>query len=156
SHPRATQAVPRRHRVRHRQRQGRGGQKPAYGDAGWAGTAAWPGDDVEEEWLMTAVATTTAAIETLADLLEYLGGVSPKRIRFRPAPGTATEEDVLAIHDHEDRVYELVYGVLVEKTMGLRESLLAIALASILWGFVRPRNLGLVTGADGTMRLVPG
>jgi Uma2 family endonuclease len=33
---------------------------------------------------------------------------------------------------------------------------LAIALASLLWSFVRQRNLGLVTGADGMMRLFPG
>ena len=105
---------------------------------------------------MTAVVTTTAAIDSLADLLEHLGGISPNRVRFRPAPGTATEKDVLAIHDREGRLYELVDGVLVEKAMGWRESFLAIALVSILRGFVRPRNLGLVTGADGTMRLVSG
>ncbi len=40
--------------------------------------------------------------------------------------------------------------------MGLRESFLAIALASILRGFVRPRNLGLVTGEAGMMRLMAG
>jgi Uma2 family endonuclease len=105
---------------------------------------------------MTSVSTPIAAIETLADLLEQLGGIAPERVRFRPAPGTATEEDVLAIHDREGRLYELVHGVLVEKAVGLRESLLAIALASLLRGFVRPRNLGLVTGADGMMRLFPG
>ena len=105
---------------------------------------------------MTSVSTPIAAIETLADLLEHLGGIAPERVRFRPAPGTATEEDVLAIHDREGRLYELVHGVLVEKAVGLRESLLAIALASLLRGFVRPRNLGLVTGADGMMRLLPG
>ena len=45
----------------------------------------------------------------------------------------------------------------MEKAVGLRESLLAIALASLLRGFVRLRwNLGLVTGADGMMRLFPG
>jgi Uma2 family endonuclease len=104
---------------------------------------------------MAAVATSTTTIETLADLLEHLGGISPNRVRFRPAPGTATEKDVLAIHDREGRLYELVDGVLVEKAVGLRESLLAIALASILRSFVRPRNLGLVTGADGMMRLFP-
>ena len=105
---------------------------------------------------MTSVSTPTATIETLADLLEQLGGIAPDRVRFRPAPGTATEKDVLAIHDHEGRLYELMHGVLVEKAVGLRESLLAIALASLLRGFVRPRNLGLVTGADGMMRLFPG
>lgn len=105
---------------------------------------------------MTSVPTPTVAIETLADLLEQLGGISPRRVRFRPAPGTATEKDVLAIHDHEGRLYELVDEVLVEKAMGLRESFLAIALAAILRNFVRPRNLGLITGADGMMRLFPG
>jgi Uma2 family endonuclease len=105
---------------------------------------------------MTAMATATAVIDNLADLLEYLGGIHPNRVRFRPAPGTATEKDVLAIHDHEDRLYELVDGVLVEKAVGLRESFLAIALASMLRGFVRPRNLGLVTGEAGMMRLMAG
>lgn len=103
---------------------------------------------------MTAVAT--AAITTLADLLEQLGGVSTDRIRVRPALGTATEEDVLALHDHEDRLYELVDGVLVEKAMGLRESLLAGALIEMLRGFVRSRNLGLVTAPDGMVRLAAG
>jgi hypothetical protein len=36
---------------------------------------------------MTAVASTGATIETLGDLLNRLGGVSPNRIRFRPSPG---------------------------------------------------------------------
>jgi hypothetical protein len=103
--------------------------------------------DLEKEWLITA--TATAAIDTLADLLEHLGGIHPNRVRFRPAPGTATEKDVLAIHDREGRLYELVDGVLVEKAMGWSESLLAGALIEVLRGFVRPRNLGLVTAPDG-------
>jgi Uma2 family endonuclease len=105
---------------------------------------------------MTSVSTPTVLIETLADLLEHLGGIHPNRVRFRPAPGTATEEDVLVLHERERRLYELVDGVLVEKTVGLRESFLAIALATILLNFVRPRRLGIVTGADGMMRLVSG
>jgi Uma2 family endonuclease len=105
---------------------------------------------------MTSVSTPTAAIKTLADLLEQLGGIAPDRVRFRPAPGTATEKDVLALHDHEGRLYELMHGVLVEKAVGLRESFLAIALASILRAFVRPRNLGMVTGEAGMMRLMAG
>jgi Uma2 family endonuclease len=100
--------------------------------------------------------TSTVAIETLADLLKQLGGIAPARVRFRPAPGTATEADVLAVHARERRLCELVDGVLVEKAMGLRESFLAIALSSILWNFVKPRNLGLVTGEGGMMRLVSG
>ena len=105
---------------------------------------------------MTAAATSTTAIITLADLLEQLGNIAPARVRFRPVPGTATEKDVLAIHDREDRLYELVDGVLVEKAMGFRESLLAGMLIEILRGFVRVRNLGLVTAPDGMMRLTAG
>ena len=106
---------------------------------------------------MTAVVTTTAAIETLADLLEQLGGIAPNRVRVRPALGTATEEDVLAIRNSvERRLCELVDGVLVEKAMGFRESYLAIVLGSILWAFVGPRRLGLVTGEAGMMRLMAG
>ena len=106
---------------------------------------------------MTTGVIATAAIETLADLLEQLGGISPNRVRFRPAPGAATEEDVLAIRNSpERRLCELVDGVLVEKAMGFRESYLAIVLGSILWAFVEPRRLGLVTGEAGMMRLMAG
>jgi Uma2 family endonuclease len=92
----------------------------------------------------------------LADLVERLGGISLARIRFQPPPGLATEKDVLAIASHEDRLCELVDGVLVEKPMGLRESLLAVALAGFLRAFVLPRNLGLVSGEAGLMRLITG
>src|SRR4051812_31126354 len=54
---------------------------------------------------------------SLADLQAHLGGVPAGRIRLFPAPGTATEEDALWLEDHEDRLCELVDGVLVEKAM---------------------------------------
>jgi Uma2 family endonuclease len=102
---------------------------------------------------MTATATT---IDTLADLLTQLGGIAPARVRFRPLPGTATEKDVLDVQAREDRLCELVDGVLVEKGMGFLESYLAGALIEILRGFVKPRRLGLVTAPDGMVRLAPG
>jgi Uma2 family endonuclease len=106
---------------------------------------------------MTSASTSNAGIEMLADLLEQRGGIAPERVRFRPAPGTATEEDMLAIRNSpERRLCELVDGVLVEKAMGLRESYLAGVLSMILLTFVRLRNLGLATAPDGTMRLAPG
>ncbi len=95
-------------------------------------------------------------IETLADLLERLGGLPLDRIRFRPYPGTATEQDVLEAEERDNRLCELVDGVLVEKAMGYREAILAVALARLLADFVVPRNLGHVTGADGMLRLFPG
>jgi Uma2 family endonuclease len=102
---------------------------------------------------MTSVLTPPGRIETLADLLAQLGDIAPERVRFHPLPGTATEKDILDIQARTGQLYELVDGVLVEKGMGFRESLLACVLITILSNFVRPRNLGLVTGESGMMRL---
>src|SRR5262245_61712788 len=93
---------------------------------------------------------------SLADLLHCLGDIPPERIRLRPAPGTATEEDLLHILDHEDRLYELVEGTLVEKAIGFRESVLAANVSTFLSVFVRHHDLGVVTGAAGTIRLLKG
>jgi hypothetical protein len=65
---------------------------------------------------------TFSGYRTVADLLEHLGGVAPSRVRFQPWPGTATVRDVIAVHDAENRLCELVDGVLVEKVMGFDES----------------------------------
>jgi hypothetical protein len=62
---------------------------------------------------------------TMADLQAHLGGVPAERIRLYPPPGMATEQDVLNIHDHEDRLCELVDGILVDKVMASFVSLLA-------------------------------
>lgn len=105
---------------------------------------------------MASALTPHGVIETLADLLIQLGDISPERVRFRPLPGTATEQDVLDVQAHEGRLCELVDGVLVEKGVGFRESFLAMVLSTVLWDFVKSRHLGLVTGADGMMRLVSG
>ena len=57
---------------------------------------------------------TDSRYRTVADLLEHLGGVSASRVRFQPFPGTATVRDVIAVHDAENRLCELVDGVLVD------------------------------------------
>ncbi|MCE5268992.1 MAG: hypothetical protein LLG00_14035, partial [Planctomycetaceae bacterium] len=61
---------------------------------------------------------------TIADVLTHLGGIPPERVRLFPPPGTATEKDVEELDDHADRLCELIDGVLVEKTMGYKESIL--------------------------------
>lgn len=75
---------------------------------------------------------------------------------MRPTPGTATLDDLIHLQDRGDRACELVDGVLVEKTVGVRESALAVAIAAVLRSFVVPRNLGLVLGPDGMLQLMPG
>jgi Uma2 family endonuclease len=90
---------------------------------------------------------------TMADLLDHLGGIAPNRVRWQPLSGTATEDDVLAIHDRENKLFDLADGVLVEKVMGIRESVVAAALIGILEPFVNAHDLGFVTAPDGMMRL---
>lgn len=92
----------------------------------------------------------------MADLQQRLGGIPLDRIRFHPFPGTATVQDILDIHRTEGKLCELVEGVLLEKAMGYTESGLAAFLLVLLDTFARPRNLGVVTGADSTVQLMPG
>ena len=93
---------------------------------------------------------------TAADLVERFGPIPLARIRQDPPPGSATEEDVVQIHAHEDILCELVDGVLVEKTVGTYESYLALLLIRLIGNFVEEKDLGIVLGADGMMRLAPG
>jgi Uma2 family endonuclease len=95
------------------------------------------------------------ALPTLADLLDQLG-VAAWRVLAVPAPGTATEKDLIELDGRAGSLYELVDGTLVEKGMGYRESLLAVVLIELIHRFVRQANLGLVTGSDGMVRLFPG
>ncbi len=109
---------------------------------------------------LVAMATVTSPspltrTPTLADIAEQFQ-VPSDRILARPTPGTATVADVIAIHDLENRLCELVDGVLVEKTMGLRESVFACVLIQILKNFVDQDRSGLVAGPDGMMQLAPG
>lgn len=101
---------------------------------------------------MSMAPTEHPPAETMADLLHRLGDVSPERIRWRPLPGTATVEDVVEIEQRENRLFELVDGVLVEKIMGFSESRLAVAIAAALEAYVESKDLGVITGPDGMIR----
>ncbi len=94
-----------------------------------------------------------AKYRTFADVLNRVGNVPAERIRLHPTPGTAKVSDVTRIQDKEGKICELVDGILLEKTMGMRESILAVFLARMLDNFVRPANLGLVLGPDATMQI---
>jgi Uma2 family endonuclease len=97
-----------------------------------------------------------ASAVTIGDLLKRLGHVPAKRVRLHPTPGTATEKDLIYVLERENVLCELVEGTLVEKPMGYEESALAVLISVFLSNYVRPRKLGIVTGADGTIRLFPG
>lgn len=104
------------------------------------------------------MATITTTPETIADLLDRLGGISPDRIRFQPSPGTAVEEDVERCKYQHGRKHllELVEGTLVEKAVGQYESQLAVLLSYFLIDFLMKNPLGIVVGADGGHRLEVG
>jgi Uma2 family endonuclease len=92
-------------------------------------------------------------VKTVGQLLRRLGDIHPDRVRFTPIPGTATIDDLLS---PEGKGCELVEGTLVEKPMGVRESLLAFYLGELLGPIVRRRNLGILTGPDGTYEVLLG
>jgi len=97
--------------------------------------------------------TFTPPVRTLGELLRRLGDVPPDRVRFDPIPGTATLGDLART---ENSGCELVEATLVEKSMSLRESLLAAYLCALMGPIVRGRNLGILSGPDGTYELVSG
>ncbi len=105
---------------------------------------------------MTKVLTLTAKLRTVADLLKRLGNIPPERVWLHPVPGTATEQDVIDIEAHQNRLCELVDGVLVEKTVGYYESRVAGLLIYYLELFLGRYDLGIVLGPDGTLRIMPG
>ncbi len=103
--------------------------------------------------------TSCAALPTewtVADVQARLGHIPPERIRTYPAPGTATEQDVLDAEARSDRICELVDGILVEKPMASYESLLAGRIIHTLWNCLEEQDLGIVLGEAGMLRIQPG
>ncbi|MHB1424563.1 MAG: Uma2 family endonuclease [Gemmataceae bacterium] len=106
---------------------------------------------------MATAAAKRPKFENLAELMEQLGGVPLERILMQPPLGTATEKDVLAAERQpRKRLCELIDGVLVEKAMGIRESMLAVFLAHLIHDFLKEDPRGVVLGADGMIRTFPG
>lgn len=94
-----------------------------------------------------------AVADSLSERLIELGGVPADRVLRDPLPGKATFDDLLKVNECGG-CYELVDGTLVEKAMGWQESLIALALGSLLRNFVNAKNLGMVTGPDGFTRIL--
>jgi Uma2 family endonuclease len=106
-----------------------------------------------EEGGTMATATTET---TIADLLESLGGIPARRVLFKPLPGTATERDLVALSERNNRLYELVDGTLVEKAMGFDEAIFGYFLGLDLGNYIRTHDLGKPVGDGALMRLFPG
>jgi Uma2 family endonuclease len=102
------------------------------------------------------VVSMAVTFTNAADLVKCLGNIPLDRICFTPPPGTATERDLRAAMRRKERVYEFVDGTLVEKQMGLKESIIAGQVLTEFNVFVRRHDLGLASGEAGTVRLLEG
>lgn len=105
---------------------------------------------------MSALLDPPRTVWTATDLARRFGSMPLWRFCFDPPPGEATEADVDRLDVHHDIHCELIDGVLVRKTMGSFESILACELIGLLRDFVKPRKLGWVLGEAGMLRLWPG
>lgn len=93
---------------------------------------------------------------TAADVVRHWGPIPLHRICMDPLPGTANEDDLIRLHDRNNRIYELVSAALVEKDMGTYEAYLATRLAFYLGLYLEQKSLGIILGADGMLRLKTG
>lgn len=92
--------------------------------------------------------------DNAAEWLRSLGDVPLERVIFDPWPGTATEADLLRHVERDKRLCELVDGTLVEKPVGYFESRIAANLTARLLPLAHQNDLGGVSGADSTLRMV--
>ncbi len=106
---------------------------------------------LDQERLLTEPEERKFVDGTLADLVERLGGIPLDRIKLSPAPGTATEDDVVRF-----KCCELLDGVIVEKDMGWEESGWQQILSWFIEDYLRKNRIAIVAGADGLTRLEPG
>jgi len=104
---------------------------------------------------MDPMPTTTFTPLNVAELVAHVGDVPGNRIRLSPAPGKATEADLIRACEVEKRLCELIDGTLVEKAMGAIESYLAILLSEYLGRFARENDLGVLLGEAGMLRYSP-
>jgi Uma2 family endonuclease len=95
-------------------------------------------------------------VKSMAALVEDLGGVPLDRVLVEPPPGLATEKHLLRFVEVDKLLVELVDGTLVEKPVGFTEDRIGMEIAFALMQFVRPRNLGVVAGPTGPLRMSGG
>jgi Uma2 family endonuclease len=93
---------------------------------------------------------------TLVELANRFGDIPATRICMNPPPGHATEEDMLYFQEHEGRLFELVDGTLIEKTMGNFESLIASTIHGLLFIYLRANPIGKSLIADTQLKLRRG
>ena len=108
---------------------------------------------------MTTTALRTrkkARFKNGAEWWHAIGDVPLHRVVFDPKPGDATLADFIRSNDGDDkRPCELIDGTLVEKVVGIWESMIASRIAILLGAFVNGRHLGIIVGEQGPARTTP-
>ncbi len=107
----------------------------------------------QPEARMIATFTRSRRIPTAAELFRRLGDVPLDRVRMVPAPGTATEADLLKYSAEDDTLYELVRGTLVEKAMGVGEGKLEAWILLLLGQYLLEHPIGEAMSGSGYVRL---
>jgi Uma2 family endonuclease len=95
-------------------------------------------------------------IKTLADLLKRLGDIPLERVRFRPAPGTATEDDLIELDRRGDSLFELVDGTVVDTAVGFQESLVTGQMSFSIISYLHGYDRGICVGGNCLIRFAPG
>jgi len=98
----------------------------------------------------------TLGAETFADVVSRLGDVPLSRIRSKPAPGMATERDLIELVEQRGVACELVDGVLVEKPVGFYESKIAFILGYFIQAYLNDNPIATAAGEKGPLRTTPG
>lgn len=93
---------------------------------------------------------------TIAELLDRLGGVPAHRVLLKPAPGTATEQDLTAaLLQPRKRICELIDGTLVEKAVGNPASVLGMFIGARIYTHIEPDDFGVLLGEAGYLKVRP-
>ncbi|VTU00335.1 Uncharacterized protein OS=Candidatus Entotheonella sp. TSY1 GN=ETSY1_03580 PE=4 SV=1: Uma2 [Gemmataceae bacterium] len=99
---------------------------------------------------------TRVRFPTIADVQERLGHVAESRILSYPAPGTATENDMLDRGIAGEWPTELVDGILVRKECSWAKGVLSAQVGFEIARYADERQLGAAAGPRGVIRLRPG
>jgi Uma2 family endonuclease len=103
--------------------------------------------------MATAATESTVQFATVGQLLEYVPGIPPSRIRLLPTPGGASEDDIVRLWEEQKILCELFDGVLVEKPMAYTESVISYRIGAALAIYLKTHDLGLVAGEAGMLRI---
>ncbi len=95
-------------------------------------------------------------IPTGAEWWDRIGRVPLDRVLMEPAPGMATEQQVVHLVDSKTWLGELVAGTLITRVPGFWEAAVGARLVSHVLGYGEHRRNGVAVGVRAMMRMQSG